>query len=89
LSLTPAAAHMIRGLVLGANLPHGAGLRIARHDQRSWLAMSLAESAGAYDTVLTEHEAVVFLGPVARQRLTAQTLDARTGETGSAFYLRH
>jgi len=50
--------------------------------------MCLVETAGASDTVLTEHEAVVFLGPVARQRLTGQTLNAHTREAGSAFYLR-
>jgi len=88
LTLTPDAATMIRRLVDDAHLPCGAGLRIARCDDRAWLGMTLAETARAHDTVLVEHEATVFLGPVAGRRLSAQTLDARSGATGSAFYLR-
>jgi hypothetical protein len=31
---------------------------------------------------------VVFLGPIAAARLDEQSLDARTNEVGSTFYLR-
>ena len=50
--------------------------------------MSLAAHAEPRDVLVCDGAATVFLGPVAAERLTRQTLDARTNETGSAFYLR-
>jgi len=79
---------MIRRLVEDAALPTGSGLRIARHEEKPWLTMCLAAEAGPDDAVLVEHEATVFLAPIAGDRLADQLLDARTGETGTAFYLR-
>ncbi len=88
LTLTPSAASLIRGLVENARMPPGAGLRIAQHDHRPWLVMQLARSRRAYDTLLFDHGATVFVGRCALQRLHGQTLDAHTGTAGSAFYLR-
>jgi hypothetical protein len=48
---------MIRRLVEDAALPPGSGLRIARHEEKSWLTMCLAAEAGPDDAVLVEHEA--------------------------------
>lgn len=88
LRLTDEAATLIEDLVQNADLPEGAGLRIAQRDDHLALAMSLAEHAEPRDTVVHDGATAVFLGPVAAARLSEDTLDARTNETGSAFYLR-
>jgi hypothetical protein len=79
---------MITGLLHDAELPVGAGLRIARRLDNPALAMSLAAKRSPGDAVVIEHDARVFLGPVARARLNHQTLDARSGAFGSSFFLR-
>lgn len=88
LTLTDDAASMIANLVQDADLPAGAGLRIAQRDDHTALTMSLAEKAEPRDVVVRGGATAVFLGPVAAARLTQQTLDARTNEMGLAFYLR-
>lgn len=88
LHLTDEAATMIAALVENSDLPAGAGLRIAQRADRPCLAMALAPKPGPEDTVVVKRDAAVFLGPVARQRLARQTLDARSGSTGSAFFLQ-
>ena len=88
LTLTDDATTMIEELLHQAELPPGAGLRIAQREDHTALAMSLAEHAEPRDVVVRDGAATVFLGPVAAERLTEQTLDARTNESGSAFYLR-
>lgn len=87
LQVTREAAALIIELVEQARAPE-AGLRIAQRDDHVALAMSIAEEPGPDDTVLIESEVRVFLGPVAQQRLAGQILDARSGETGSAFFVR-
>lgn len=87
LRVTRDAAAMINSLVQDEHLPHGAGLRIAQRDDHPALAMTMTEGPGPDDLVLHERNARVFLGPVASDRLTGQTLGARTGEAGSAFFL--
>lgn len=52
------------------------------------VTMCLAAEACPDDDVLVEHEATVFVAPPAGKRLAGQLLDARTGQTGAAFYLR-
>lgn len=88
LTLTDDAAALIGNLLQHAELPAGAGLRIAQRDDHTALAMSLAERAQPRDVLVRDGAWAVFLGPVAAARLTGQTLDARTNQTGSAFYLR-
>jgi Fe-S cluster assembly iron-binding protein IscA len=88
LRLTDQAASMIAELIDDAELPDGAGLRIAQRDDHSALAMALSDAPGPEDVVVVDHDVTVFLGPVAAERVAAQVLDARSGETGSAFYLR-
>lgn len=88
LRLTDHAASMIAELLDDAELPDGAGLRIAQRDDHPALAMALTEAPGPEDVVVVDHDVTVFLGPVAAERVAEQVLDARAGETGSAFYLR-
>ena len=88
LNLTPKAAELIRDLVDDADLPEGAGLRIAQRDDHTALTMALAEEAGRDDQTVTEEDATVFVSPAAGDRVQDQTLDAKTTDTTSAFYLR-
>ena len=88
LKVTDDAATMIENLVQEGELPPGAGLRIAEREDHPSLAMTLAEAAEPEDVVLVEHSARVFLAPVAEARLADQTLDARTNELGSAFFVQ-
>ena len=86
--LTDDAASMIHELVAAQDRPDGAGLRIAQRDDHDALAMTLADGPEPDDLVHLEHEAAVFLGPIAGQRLTGATLDARHGELGAAFFVQ-
>ena len=88
LTLTESASTMIEHLVHDADLPEGAGLRIAQRDDHPALAMTLADHAQPRDVVVLDGGIPVFLAPIAAERLSRKTLDARTNEYGSAFYLR-
>ena len=88
MKLTDDAAAMIQHLVEDGDRPDSAGLRIAQREDHHALAMTLADGAEAEDVVLVEHDASVFLAPVAQVRLADQTLDARRGELGAAFFLQ-
>ena len=87
LHVTGDAAALINDLVQDDALPEGAGLRIAQRDDHPALAMTIEAEPGPQDVVLVDHRAKVFLGPVAQERLAGQTLGARTGELGAAFFL--
>ena len=86
LEVTDSAATMIRDLVHEAELAAG-GLRIAQRDDHPALTMRLTGVAEPDDVVLTQHDATVFLGPIAAQRLAGQTLDARADDGGTSFFL--
>ena len=88
MKLTDDAASMIRELVADQDLPEGAGLRIAQRDDHEALAMDLVTSPGPEDRVVRAQDATVFLGPIADQRLSDATLDARHGELGPAFFVQ-
>ena len=88
LDLTKDAAAMIERLVEAAALPPGGGLRIAERADHPALVMSLADAAGPQDRRVQTERATVYLAPVAAERLAGSTLDARTGATGAAFYVR-
>lgn len=88
LRLTDQAASMITELIDDADLPDSAGLRIHQRDDHTSLAMDLADEPAPDDVVVLVHDAAVFLAPLAAARVDEQVLDARSGETGSAFYLR-
>lgn len=49
--------------------------------------MRLTGVAEPDDVVLIQHDATVFLGPIAAQRLAGQTLDARADDGGTSFFL--
>lgn len=87
-TVTVRAASMIRDLIDRSDMPAGAGLRIARRDDRRGLAMALAAEPGDHDQVFIEHDAPVFLGRAAAKRVGDQTLDASKTDLCSAFYLR-
>ena len=88
LTVTDDAASMIDALLDQSARPAGAGLRIAQRDDHSALAMSLVDEAQPADVVLRDGATAVFLAPVAVERLKEKTLDARSDDRGSAFYLR-
>jgi Fe-S cluster assembly iron-binding protein IscA len=86
LRLTRNAVAMIEALKHEAQLPDG-GLRIAQAREHPGLRMQLATSPRAEDDVLRAGQVRLFLDPIARDRLRDETLDARTTEAGSAFFL--
>jgi Fe-S cluster assembly iron-binding protein IscA len=86
LRLTATAVDMIQALKQDAQLPDG-GLRIAQDDRHPGLTMQLAPAPRAEEDVLQAGEVRVFLDLTARHRLQDETLDARTNEAGSAFFL--
>lgn len=88
LHVTGDAARMIVELLDDDDLPPDAGLRIAQRDDHTALAMEVAHAPGPDDTVLLDHDARLFVGPLASVRLAGSTLDARSGKNGSAFFLR-
>jgi Fe-S cluster assembly iron-binding protein IscA len=88
MKLTDDAATMISRLVEQSALPDGAGLRIAQRDDHEALAMDLAAAPGPDDAVVTQHDASVFLGPIAGRKLEEAVLDARDGELGPAFFVQ-
>lgn len=88
LTLSNEAALLIDSLVHDADLPPGAGLRIARRDDHTALVMSLTPEPGPHDEVVRDGAVTVYLGPLAAERLADQTLDAQTTAAHSAFYLR-
>ncbi|MGZ6791305.1 MAG: HesB/IscA family protein [Mycobacteriales bacterium] len=85
LRVTRRAADLISDLVQRAELPDG-GLRIAQQGGPG-LTMELAPAPREEDDVLVHAGVALFLDPVAATRLRGQVLDARSGETGSAFFL--
>ncbi len=87
LNVTESAAQMIEELARQAHLPPGAGLRIADAEDRPGLQMALAAVPDPHDAVLCEHEAVIFLDAPAAERLSDETLDARSDARGVAFFL--
>ena len=86
LSVTQSAAEMIADLTDRENLPEG-GLRIADEGPEPGLRMSVAPRPAADDVIVLQHHVAVFLDPVAADRLTSETLDARSTEAGAAFFL--
>jgi len=86
LQLTENAVEMIQTLTAEADLPDG-GLRIAQEQEHPGLRMELTLAPREADYVLPMQGVRLFLDPVAATRLQGQTLDARSNEAGSAFFL--
>ena len=87
LILTDSAAAMIARLREQSGSELDLTLRIAQPADSPGLQMTLAEQPGPDDLVLDDPRATVFLDPVAAVRLSDKVLDARSGESGSAFFL--
>lgn len=88
LSFTHDAAYKITELLSATDLPDEAGLRLARRDDHTALAMRLVAGPEKDDTVIDSEAARVFLDSAAADRVQDQVLDATTTETSSAFFLR-
>lgn len=86
LQLTENAIEMIQTLTAEADLPDG-GLRIAQEQEHPGLVMELSPAPREQDYVLPMLGVRLFLDQVAATRLQGQTLDARSNEAGSAFFL--
>ncbi|MCU1588344.1 MAG: HesB/YadR/YfhF-family protein [Frankiales bacterium] len=86
LSVTQSAAQMIAHLTDQAELPEG-GLRIADEGPEPGLKMSVAPRPAADDLVVLQHHVAIYLDPIAAERLSTETLDARSNEGGAAFFL--
>lgn len=88
LQLTENAIEMIQTLTAEADLPDG-GLRIAQEQEQEHpgLVMELSPAPREQDYVLPMLGVRLFLDQVAATRLQGQTLDARSNEAGSAFFL--
>ena len=87
LTLTDSAAAMIARLREQSGASGDVALRIAKPFDTPGLQMTLAEHPDPDDLVLDDPRARVFLDPVAAVRLNDQVLDARSSESGSAFFL--
>ncbi|HVL83270.1 MAG TPA: adhesin [Pseudonocardia sp.] len=77
LAITETAADAIRALTADAQLPDGAGLRIAAPDPEQGLELSLAEEPATDDVVLNGEGLAVFLEPLAAQALDDKVLDVQ------------
>lgn len=86
LTLTDEAAAMIARL-RGAAPSRDVTLRITKPADSPGLTMSLADKPGPQDVVIADERATVYLDPAAAARLDSEILDARSNETGSAFFL--
>lgn len=88
LAITETAAVAINTLLADSQMPEGSGLRIASQpDGDGTLALSVAPSPAAQDTVVQSGGAAVFLEPIAAQALDQQVLDVqRVGQGAEDQY---
>lgn len=86
LAITGNAAEAIRELMSAAELPAGAGLRIAASERQDTLEVQIAAEPSGEDTVVTDAGANVFLAPAATQVLDDKVLDIQqaAGTDGQA-----
>jgi Uncharacterized conserved protein len=83
LTLTDKAAQAIRDLMVGEDLPHDAGMRIATiENDPGALEISLASGPEAGDQVITKSDARVFVEPGAARIVEDGTLDADLSDQG-------
>jgi iron-sulfur cluster assembly protein len=90
LAITENAAAAIRQLVMVADLPPSAGLRISLasglEEADPKLAVSMEESAVESDDIVNEEGANVFVGESASTLLADKVLDASVGEDGRVLF---
>lgn len=90
LTLTNNAAHVIRSLQSGSELPEGAGLRIATRPEEdvNSLQLAMAPEPTGDDAVVEDQGARVFLENAAALMLEQMVLDAEVDDQGSVqFFL--
>ncbi|TML85224.1 MAG: adhesin [Actinobacteria bacterium] len=75
LKLTDTAADVIGEMIVEAELPEGAGLRIAVEGEDE-LSLSVEPEAQSGDTTTQDHGVTVFLDPAAADALDDKVLDA-------------
>ena len=86
LQLTENATAVIHQIVDTAELPEGAGVRIAAAGEPGSLAIAAAPMPEADDQVVEDHGARVFLDSVIVPLLDGQTLDAGVDEHGRVSF---
>lgn len=87
LTVSPAAAALVRQLVETAELPDGAGVRIVLDSRHHSLSMGLAHGPEPQDQVISSGGAHIFLSPPATGRVGSRTLNAELTDLRSAFFL--
>jgi iron-sulfur cluster assembly protein len=91
LTLTPAAAEVVRTLVEQSEAPDSGGLRIAANDGESAdvaLELSLVVEPEALDETVEQEGATVYLDPGAAELLDDKLLDAQVADDHVTFVLR-
>jgi iron-sulfur cluster assembly protein len=91
LTLTPAAAEVVRTLVEQSPAPDSGGLRIAasaQDDESVELELALVEEPEALDETVEQEGATVYLDPEAAELLDDKLLDAQVAEDHVTFMLR-
>jgi iron-sulfur cluster assembly protein len=91
LTLTPAAAEVVRNLVEQSPAPESGGLRIAAGDDSGEgvpLELSLVVEPEALDETVEQEGATVYLDPGAAELLDDKLLDAQVAEDHVTFVLR-
>jgi iron-sulfur cluster assembly protein len=91
LTLTPAAAEVVRTLVEQSEAPDSGGLRIAAGDDEVEglaLELSLVIEPEALDETVEQEGATVYLDPGAAELLDDKLLDAQVADDQVTFVLR-
>ncbi len=87
LAVTENATSVIRQLTDHAELPDGAGLRIASADEAPNLTVSPVGTPEDGDQIVESGGARVFLESEAAEMLDDKVLDARVNDTGGVEFL--
>jgi Fe-S cluster assembly iron-binding protein IscA len=77
LQVTDSAAEAVKAMLAEAELPDGAGLRIAVDEAEDAVDLLLEDAAAEGDSVVTQDGAQVFLDATAAAALADKVLDAQ------------
>ena len=91
LTLTPAAAEVVRTLVEQSEAPDSGGLRIATGDNAVdgvELELALVEEPEELEETVEQEGATIYLDPEAAELLADKLLDAQVAEDHVTFMLR-
>jgi iron-sulfur cluster assembly protein len=86
-NLTDNAVNAIHNLTGRADIPAGAGLRMAPDPTRGELTLSLAVAPMEGDAVVESDGALLFLDPDVAVALTDKTIDAGTDTDGQLNFV--